>query len=426
MTSKARTAADGNTRAELSVLVPLQGPHTIRSARSCLEAAAPVLLAEGITLEVWALPFGDAWDEHRWQQAEQELCSFGSVSVRVLGLPAERDVRRAMQAVWPALGGRYVAWVPEYASSNTASLIRKAIAAMRRGEGAVQTGNGFWCTPRHTGLDRIMFDSARVPPEPQALPSPAPRPSAITADDWGLSPAVNDGILELARTGVVRRVSMLARGPALDRKLDELLELPIETGLHFDLVREGSPLPILLARWTAATGRARKALQADARARLSAQLELLDQKGIRAAYLDGHRHVHLLPGLLDSVADLLRAAGIRNVRIPCDGRIWPPRRMLINLLAHLGKRAARRQGFSSRPCLYPTSRDFEDYARLRDLIVRHPDHEIIVHPARGPLRGLPKDDPYTVGRISEYRALRLLACEWESEPSAPGAEKPEC
>ena len=33
----------------------------------------------------------------------------------------------------------------------------------------------------------------------------------FTADDWGLSPGVNDGILRLARRGVVRRVSIMAR-----------------------------------------------------------------------------------------------------------------------------------------------------------------------------------------------------------------------
>src|ERR1700716_3134304 len=37
-----------------------------------------------------------------------------------------------------------------------------------------------------------------------------PMPGAITADDWGISPAVNRGVLDLARRGAVRRVSMLA------------------------------------------------------------------------------------------------------------------------------------------------------------------------------------------------------------------------
>jgi predicted glycoside hydrolase/deacetylase ChbG (UPF0249 family) len=34
----------------------------------------------------------------------------------------------------------------------------------------------------------------------------------ISADDWGLSPDINEGILDLARRGIVRRVSVLSSG----------------------------------------------------------------------------------------------------------------------------------------------------------------------------------------------------------------------
>ena len=46
----------------------------------------------------------------------------------------------------------------------------------------------------------------------------------FAADDWGLSPAINLGILELARRGWLRSVSLIANAPFLHERLDELLE----------------------------------------------------------------------------------------------------------------------------------------------------------------------------------------------------------
>ena len=58
----------------------------------------------------------------------------------------------------------------------------------------------------------------------------------ITADDWGLSPSVNSGILKLAKMGLVRRVSILADGLYIAEHLEELKSIDgIKLGIHFNL-----------------------------------------------------------------------------------------------------------------------------------------------------------------------------------------------
>jgi predicted glycoside hydrolase/deacetylase ChbG (UPF0249 family) len=61
----------------------------------------------------------------------------------------------------------------------------------------------------------------------------------ITADDWGLTPAINLGILNLAQSGVVRRVSLMAWAPSVECHLNELLQVSdIELGLHLDFTAQ--------------------------------------------------------------------------------------------------------------------------------------------------------------------------------------------
>ncbi|MES2965540.1 MAG: methyltransferase domain-containing protein, partial [Bdellovibrionota bacterium] len=75
----------------------------------------------------------------------------------------------------------------------------------------------FRCTKRASGTETALESLAR-------------RRVRITADDWGMSSGVNLGILELAKLGVVTRVSMMADAPRLTEGLDELRTIE---GLEF-------------------------------------------------------------------------------------------------------------------------------------------------------------------------------------------------
>jgi chitin disaccharide deacetylase len=120
-------------------------------------------------------------------------------------------------------------------------------------------------------------------------------PSAIliiTADDYGLWPSYNRGILEAARRGAVDAVSAMverahcAPGP--------LRETGVEVGLHVDF--EG--------RWGARSGAA-------ARSALAIQLDRFSRLFQSwPAYLDGHHHCHARPELATPVAKAAAQLGI--------------------------------------------------------------------------------------------------------------------
>lgn len=237
---------------------------------------------------------------------------------------------------------------------------------------------------------------------------PQPGPRAVTADDWGITPGVNSGILDLARRGVVRRVSVLVNSGYFREGLSELKAIPgVEIGLHFDLTfGKGSPASVL-RRWVRPASD-REALAAEARTELERQLGLLRSTGAHPTYLDGHHHIHLVPGLLDAIAPVLRAAGIRRARLPYDPALWRTKPALA-ALALSARRSFARLGLESLPCLYPQPAHFRDQGRLRALMGRNPDAEVIVHPAdRDDLLELGIPDPYTAGRVTEFQALRML------------------
>ena len=61
-----------------------------------------------------------------------------------------------------------------------------------------------------------------------------------------------------------------------------------------------------------------KVVLAQVRAELDAQIRKVRDAGIAVSHLDGHQHVHVLPGIAAIVAELAAAYGIRAVRYPTE------------------------------------------------------------------------------------------------------------
>ena len=153
------------------------------------------------------------------------------------------------------------------------------------------------------------------------MPGPETRKTlALCADDYGQSAAVNAGVLRLCEARRLTAVSCLANGPAWRTGAAALVRLGDPSagapglGLHFNLT-EGEPLsPALRRVWPrlpslpslialAHLGR----LPLDAVGEeLNAQLQAFEQATGRApSHLDGHQHVHHLPGVRGQVLALL-------------------------------------------------------------------------------------------------------------------------
>ncbi len=256
-----------------------------------------------------------------------------------------------------------------------------------------------------SGLPKLAWRSY------QGCYAPLLAPKAITADDWGLSPGINQGILELAKQGIVKRVSMMSEGKYLREGLKELRAIPgIELGLHYNLTygQGRASAPRVMISWTK-PGADRAELERSASLELERQLSLLEAAGVQASYLDGHHHIHLVPGMLETLAPILRAKKINRVRLPLDFSLWMAKPTLL-LLALKSRRTLQQLGFNSLTCFYPQAKHFADQGLLRARLSLDPQAEVIVHPAiLDDFKSLGIEDPYQAERVTEFRALWMLS-----------------
>ena len=153
----------------------------------------------------------------------------------------------------------------------------------------------------------------------------------VNADDFGLTRPVNRGILDAHHNGIVTSASLMAGGKAFDDAIAMTRRAArLSVGVHLVLC-QGTPIslpseiPTLVSDsgktlWTAlkflnklATGRI------DLRQvelELRRQIVRVTDAGITPSHLDGHKHVHVLPGIADIVVRLAREFGIPSVRCP--------------------------------------------------------------------------------------------------------------
>jgi len=237
---------------------------------------------------------------------------------------------------------------------------------------------------------------------------------AITADDWGISPAVNRGILELARAGTIKRVSLMANCAYLTEGLEDLKKIPsIQLGLHFNLTY-GKPLhseyvPVSPGRFTVRWLLNRNKIRPLVRAELQKQLEKIRGLGIQLDYLDGHHHIQITPGLFAELSDLIKAAGISTIRIPYDPGLKYSGKLPLLIFSKMMEAKVKANGFRTLKVFYPQLIHFQDHGLLRSKINENPDAEVIVHPAyQNDIDSLEYPDSYTDGRVREYHALKMI------------------
>jgi len=180
----------------------------------------------------------------------------------------------------------------------------------------------------------------------------------VNADDFGLTPGVNRGIIEGFERGVITSTSMLAVAPAFDDAVAcwrSAGRAGLGIGVHFALVGEDPPL--LPARdipsLVDANGRFRASWKqflplatagridpGEVRAELRAQLQRILDAGIVPTHVDTHQHLHLWPVVRDVVLELARDHAIDAVRVPRSSARGP-KAFLLNRLADRLATAAR-------------------------------------------------------------------------------------
>lgn len=144
----------------------------------------------------------------------------------------------------------------------------------------------------------------------------------VIADDYALSPGVSDGILALARAGHLSGTGAMVPGRRWREDARRLLDTPggFQTGIHLTLtggLRPLGPMPALcpdgrfpsLGRWLtlAHTGLlSGEAAQRDLSAEIGRQLDAFEgAMGRPPHFIDGHQHLHLLPGIRPLLLDAM-------------------------------------------------------------------------------------------------------------------------
>ncbi len=155
----------------------------------------------------------------------------------------------------------------------------------------------------------------------------------VNADDAGLHRASDLAILEAAARGVLRSASVAVTGPTAPAFVDAALALGLGLGLHWNLTEgfaAAGPRPPLtdaagrfalgkrgLWERALAGGLEEPATRAGLAAELEAQLARAARLGFEPDHVDGHNHVHVLPGAREALLDVLARRGRPAfVRVP--------------------------------------------------------------------------------------------------------------
>jgi hopanoid biosynthesis associated protein HpnK len=155
----------------------------------------------------------------------------------------------------------------------------------------------------------------------------------FTADDFGRSPAVNAAVELAHRQGVLTAASLMVAEPAWAEAVALARTLPdLAVGLHVVVGGGRAVLPpkdiphLVDARGRfppdGLTAGLRYAFSAVARRELvqelTAQFERFAATGLPLSHVDGHMHLHMLPGVLATVVRLAIQFGAAGLRVPHD------------------------------------------------------------------------------------------------------------
>ncbi len=161
----------------------------------------------------------------------------------------------------------------------------------------------------------------------------------ITADDYGMSPRFNQGMIEAAHAGLITSISVMIKRKYIRKS--ELLNLAVSLGLHLELKPSSSYQEI------------------------KSQIERFKKRlGQFPAYLDGHQHQHITP---ENIGRVIRAA--KRYHLPIRSRLLADR-----LVLRRGEVSTPDNFVSWHPERLPVLTERLDKSRV------FPVSELVVHP----------------------------------------------
>jgi hypothetical protein len=174
---------------------------------------------------------------------------------------------------------------------------------------------------------------AQVTNHPWRSPEAMPPGIIVNADDLGIQPNINAGILSAYRNGVLTSCTMLMTTPYLEQTVRDYVQprvLPIGVHLCLTLGKAAATIDavpdlvdaegnfklsadrLILASFKGPRG---EALLAQIGREFEAQLARARDHGVRPTHADSHQHVHMNPAIFHVVESLLPRFGIGRMRL---------------------------------------------------------------------------------------------------------------
>ena len=228
----------------------------------------------------------------------------------------------------------------------------------------------------------------------------------LTADDFGLSEAVNEGIERAHRNGVLTAASLMVAGAAAADAVARARRLPgLRVGLHLVAVEGPAVLPpAAIPALVGADGwfgsdqlalglryfflpHVRRQLAAE----IAAQFAAFAATGLALAHADAHKHMHLHPTVGRLMIEAGRAHGLARVRVPAEppavmARLGAPTNRALFAWSRLLRHQVRRAGMAAPDAVFGLGWSGAMTAdRVRRLLAVLPagDIELYFHPAAG-------------------------------------------
>jgi len=156
----------------------------------------------------------------------------------------------------------------------------------------------------------------------------------VVADDFGRSASVNRAVAMACDSGLLTAVSLMACGNAFEEAVDLTAGYPrLSVGLHV-MLSDGCPvlsptdIPDLVndkglfdknpVRAGITYWRSRKKVACQIEAEVKAQLDKLEETGIRPTHVDCHHHLHMHPLLFAIIAQEAARRNIAWIRVPLE------------------------------------------------------------------------------------------------------------
>lgn len=154
----------------------------------------------------------------------------------------------------------------------------------------------------------------------------------VNADDLGIHPSTNHGILEAARRGIVSSTSILVTTNYWKEAAIEGMAIPgLGIGIHLNLTMGTPVLPpeqvpdlvneageFLFSNASLVTRfhlpGAKSALLEQIGREFEAQILRLQKVGVEVTHMDSHQHVHMIPSIFSAALEAGKKCGVNKIR----------------------------------------------------------------------------------------------------------------